>query len=121
MQQVLQRLGRAGFELDAQDGARLASHQLLLDRLQEVRRRGFVQLQVAAPRQPERVRRRDASPRIQEVEVRPDQILRRDAAAVGRDRDESRQVRGHLRDGVVQGCPRPVAQRDQQCETAVAH
>jgi len=70
LQHILQRCRCARLDLHPHDGPELAARQLLLDRLDKVSGGRFVELQVAAAGEAERVRADDNAARIEQVEIR---------------------------------------------------
>ncbi len=117
----MERRRRAGLDLDAHDRPQLPAGELFLDGLQEVGRRRFVELQVPAAGDAERVGGRDFAVRVEEVEGGAYQILDGEEAPPVVERNEARQGFRHLDVRVVDGAAGVVAQGDEHRDVAIAH
>jgi len=122
LQQVLQRCRRACLDLHSHDGPELAACQLLFDRLDEIPGGRFVELEVAAAGEAERVRADDDAARIRAAGDSRARSLR----PVGsRGPAESIANRGRLSgisdQRIVRRGIGAIAQHDEQHDAAIGH
>src|SRR2546427_312282 len=108
-------------KLAPEDGLERAVDQLLFNRLEEVARGRFVELQVTAAGHAEGVRAGDKAAGIQELQVRADEVLDRHQATAPGQRGEWLQRLGNLDDRIVRWRAGPIAQHHEKRDTSIGH
>ena len=118
-QQLSHRRRHVGRHLDAHGRAIGTALRLLFDGLQQARGMLFVELQIRAARDAERVRFFCDPPRVHVVQIRADELLHGDEPGAVLERHESRGRVGHLHVGEVSRSSAGIAHDDGERQAQV--
>ena len=120
-QQLPDRLRHLAGDLHPHGRAVGPAFRFFLDHLQQAHGAVLVELEVGAARHAERVRLFDESSRVDQAQVRADDVLHRDEAAPVRERQKAGERLRHLQVGKVHWSARRVAHHDGEGEAQVGN